>query len=255
MMDDTKRAKLWEDYNRTKDDKLREQIIIEYVPLVKLVAGRLNMYLGYTVEYDDLVSYGVFGLIDAIDKFDFDKNIKFETYASLRIRGSILDQIRKMDWIPRSVRQKQKQLDAAVTALEKEKGVNVSDQDVADRLGITLEEYRNWEGLANISNIASLDEFMEQGTDGGVKEFRNTTYIEPEDSVDSEEVKKMIMDALELLTEKEKKVVLLYYYEDLTLKEVAKVLEVSESRVSQLHSKALEKMKKHLGKYFELLMG
>ncbi len=255
MMDDTKRAKLWEDYNRTKDDKLREQIIIEYVPLVKLVAGRLNMYLGYTVEYDDLVSYGIFGLIDAIDKFDFDKNIKFETYASLRIRGSILDQIRKMDWIPRSVRQKQKQLDAAVTALEKEKGVNVSDQDVADRLGITLEEYRNWEGLANISNIASLDEFMEQGTDGGVKEFRNTTYIEPEDSVDSEEVKKMIMDALELLTEKEKKVVLLYYYEDLTLKEVAKVLEVSESRVSQLHSKALEKMKKHLGKYFELLMG
>ena len=213
------------------------------------------MYLGYTVEYDDLVSYGIFGLIDAIDKFDFDKNIKFETYASLRIRGSILDQIRKMDWIPRSVRQKQKQLDAAVTALEKEKGVNVSDQDVADRLGITLEEYRNWEGLANISNIASLDEFMEQGTDGGVKEFRNTTYIEPEDSVDSEEVKKMIMDALELLTEKEKKVVLLYYYEDLTLKEVAKVLEVSESRVSQLHSKALEKMKKHLGKYFELLMG
>lgn len=255
MMDDTKRAKLWEDYNRTKDDKLREQIIIEYVPLVKLVAGRLNMYLGYTVEYDDLVSYGIFGLIDAIDKFDFDKNIKFETYASLRIRGSILDQIRKMDWIPRSVRQKQKQLDAAVAALEKEKGVNVSDQDVADRLGITLEEYRNWEGLANISNIASLDEFMEQGTDGGVKEFRNTTYIEPEDSVDSEEVKKMIMDALELLTEKEKKVVLLYYYEDLTLKEVAKVLEVSESRVSQLHSKALEKMKKHLGKYFELLMG
>ena len=249
------KERLWIEYNHSKSAVIREQIIIEYVPLVKLVAGRLNMYLGYTVEYDDLVSYGVFGLIDAIDKFDFDKNIKFETYASLRIRGSILDQIRKMDWIPRSVRQKQKQLDAAVVALEKEKGVNVSDQDVADRLGITLEEYRNWEGLANISNIASLDEFMEQGTDGGVKEFRNTTYIEPEDSVDSEEVKKMIMDALELLTEKEKKVVLLYYYEDLTLKEVAKVLEVSESRVSQLHSKALEKMKKHLGKYFELLMG
>lgn len=254
-MDDTKRAKLWEDYNRTRDEKLREQIIIEYVPLVKLVAGRLNMYLGYTVEYDDLVSYGIFGLIDAIDKFDFDKNIKFETYASLRIRGSILDQIRKMDWIPRSVRQKQKQMDTAIAALEKEKGANVKDQDIADHLGISLEEYRNWEGLANISNIASLDEFMEQGTDGSVKEFRNTTYIEPEDSVDNDEVKKMIMDALELLTEKEKKVVLLYYYEDLTLKEVAKVLEVSESRISQLHSKALEKMKKHLGKYFELLMG
>ena len=254
-MDEAKKAKLWDDYNKTHDEKLREQIIIEYVPLVKLVAGRLNMYLGYTVEYDDLVSYGIFGLIDAIDKFDFDKNIKFETYASLRIRGSILDHIRKMDWIPRSVRQKQKQLDAAVIALEKEKGTNVKDEDIAQYLGISIDEYRNWEGLSNISNIASLDEFMEQGTDGSVKEFRNTTYIEPEDSVDNSEVKQMIMDALELLTEKEKKVVLLYYYEDLTLKEVAKVLNVSESRISQLHSKALEKMKKHLGKYFELLMG
>lgn len=254
-MDEAKRAKLWEDYNRTKDVKLREQIIVEYVSLVKLVAGRLNMYLGYTVEYDDLVSYGIFGLIDAIDKFDFDKNIKFETYASLRIRGSILDQIRKLDWIPRSVRQKQKQIDAAITALEKEKGVGVTDQDIADKLGITIEEYRNWESLSNVSNIASLDEFIEQGTDGGVKEFRNTTYLEPEECIDNNEVKQMIMDALELLTEKEKKVVLLYYYEDLTLKEVAKILEVSESRISQLHSKALEKMKKHLGKYFELLMG
>ena len=254
-MDETKKNKLWEDYKKNKSEKLREQIIVEYVPLVKLVAGRLNMYLGYTVEYDDLVGYGVFGLIDAIDKFDFDKNIKFETYASLRIRGSILDQIRKMDWIPRSVRQKQKQIESAISLLEKEKGSNVSDKEIADKIGISVDEYRNWESLTNVSNIASLDEFMEQGTDGSVKEFRNTTYIEPEESVDNDEVKKMLMNALELLTEKEKKVVLLYYYEDLTLKEVAKVLEVSESRISQLHSKALEKMKKNLGKYFELLMG
>ncbi len=254
-MDDTKKNKLWEEYIKTKSDKLREQIIIEYVPLVKLVAGRLNMYLGYTVEYDDLVSYGVFGLIDAIDKFDYDKGIKFETYASLRIRGSILDQIRKMDWIPRSVRQKQKQIENAVAKLEKEKGANIKDKDIAEELGISVDEYRSWEGMANISNVASLDEFMEQGTEGTVKEFRNTTYLEPEEAVDRDEKKKMLMDALELLTEKEKKVVLLYYYEDLTLKEVASVLEVSESRISQLHSKALEKMKKHLGKYFELLMG
>lgn len=254
-MDDTKKNKLWEEYIKTKSDKLREQIIIEYVPLVKLVAGRLNMYLGYTVEYDDLVSYGVFGLIDAIDKFDYDKGIKFETYASLRIRGSILDQIRKMDWIPRSVRQKQKQIENAVAKLEKEKGVNIKDKDIAEELGISVDEYRSWEGMTNISNVASLDEFMEQGTEGTVKEFRNTTYLEPEEAVDRDEKKKMLMEALELLTEKEKKVVLLYYYEDLTLKEVASVLEVSESRISQLHSKALEKMKKHLGKYFELLMG
>lgn len=254
-MDDTRKNKLWEEYIKTKSEKLREQIIIEYVPLVKLVAGRLNMYLGYTVEYDDLVSYGVFGLIDAIDKFDYGKGIKFETYASLRIRGSILDQIRKMDWIPRSVRQKQKQIDGAVAKLEKEKGISLTDADIAEELGITLEEYRSWEGLTNVSNIASLDEFMEQGTEGGVKEFRNTTYLEPEQALDRDEVKQMLMDALELLTEKEKKVVLLYYYEELTLKEVARVLEVSESRISQLHSKALEKMKKQLGRHFELLMG
>lgn len=254
-MDDRMKNKLWEEYSKLKSDKLREQLIIEYVPLVKLVAGRLNMYLGYTVEYDDLVSYGVFGLIDAIDKFDYGKGIKFETYASLRIRGSILDQIRKMDWIPRSVRQKQKQIEAAITKLEKEKGSNVHDADIAEELGISLDEYRGWESQTNISNIASLDEFMEQGTEGSVKEFRNNTYIEPEEAIDKAEVKQMLMDALELLTEKEKKVVLLYYYEDLSLKEVASVLEVSESRISQLHSKALEKMKKHLGRYFEILMG
>lgn len=254
-MDDRMKNKLWEEYSKLKSDKLREQLIIEYVPLVKLVAGRLNMYLGYTIEYDDLVSYGVFGLIDAIDKFDYGKGIKFETYASLRIRGSILDQIRKMDWIPRSVRQKQKQIEAAITKLEKEKGSNVNDADIAEELGISLDEYRGWESQTNISNVASLDEFMEQGTEGSVKEFRNNTYIEPEEAIDKAEVKQMLMDALELLTEKEKKVVLLYYYEDLTLKEVASVLEVSESRISQLHSKALEKMKKHLGRYFEILMG
>lgn len=254
-MDDTKKNKLWEEYSKTKSDKAREQLIVLYVPLVKLVAGRLNMYLGYTVEYDDLVGYGVFGLIDAIDKFDLCKGIKFETYASLRIRGSILDQIRKMDWIPRSVRQKQKQIEVAIAKLEKEKGSNYKDSDIANELGISVDEYRSWESQTNISNIASLDEFMEQGTEGTVKEFRNNTYIEPEEAMDKEEVKKMLMEALELLTEKEKKVVLLYYYEDLTLKEVASVLEVSESRISQLHSKALEKMKKHLGNYFEILMG
>lgn len=254
-MGETKKEKLWKDYIEHPSERLREQIIIEYVSLVKLVAGRLNMYLGYTVEYDDLVSYGIFGLIDAIDKFDYGKGIKFETYASLRIRGSILDQIRKMDWIPRSVRQKQKQMESAIAKLEKEKGTHIDDTDIAEELGISLEEYRNWEGLTNISNIASLDEFMEQGTESGVKEFRNTTYIEPDEAVDREELKKMLMEALELLTEKEKKVVLLYYYEELTLKEISKVLEVSESRISQLHSKALEKMKKYLGKYFEVLMG
>lgn len=118
-MDENGRNKLWAAFREKRTPQIREQIIIEYSQLVKLVAGRLSMYLGYTVEYEDLVSYGIFGLIDAIDKFDCDKNVKFETYASLRIRGAILDQIRKMDWIPRSVRQKQKRIDAAYSKLKR----------------------------------------------------------------------------------------------------------------------------------------
>ena len=113
-MDDAEKNKLWQEYKKTGNSNIREQLIMEYARLVKIVAGRLSMYLGNNVEYDDLVGYGIFGLIDAIDKFDYGKNVKFETYASLRIRGSILDQIRKMDWIPRSLRQKQKKIDAAV---------------------------------------------------------------------------------------------------------------------------------------------
>ena len=117
-MDENARKRLWDDYKRTKASDIREKLILEYAPLVKLVAGRLSMYLGYNVEYDDLVSYGIFGLIDAIDKFDTLKDVKFETYASLRIRGSILDQIRKMDWIPRTVRQRQRQIDTAIHEID-----------------------------------------------------------------------------------------------------------------------------------------
>ena len=117
-MDEGAKLKLWKEYSQKPTPELREKLILEYAPLVKLVAGRLSMYLGYNVEYDDLCGYGIFGLIDAIDKFDSTKDVKFETYASLRIRGSILDQIRKMDWIPRTVRQRQKQISAAISEVE-----------------------------------------------------------------------------------------------------------------------------------------
>ena len=135
-MDELGRSRLWERYMASHDSEIREQLITEYAQLVKLVAGRMNMYLGYNVEYDDLVGYGVFGLIDAIDKFDFGKNVKFETYASLRIRGAILDQIRKMDWIPRSLRQKQKKIDTAMAKIESETGKVVTDELLAAELGI-----------------------------------------------------------------------------------------------------------------------
>ena len=133
-MDERGKEKLWMSYSKNRTPELREQIIIEYAPLVKLVAGRLSMYLGYNVEYEDLVSYGIFGLIDAIDKFDYGKNVKFETYASLRIRGEILDQIRKMDWIPRTVRQKRKKIEEAIKQIETKTGRNASDEEIAQEL-------------------------------------------------------------------------------------------------------------------------
>lgn len=249
-----KKERLWIEYSHSKSSSVREQLIIEYVSLVKLVAGRLAIYLGSNVEYDDLVSYGIFGLIDAIDKFDYGKGIKFETYASLRIRGSILDQIRKMDWIPRSVRQKQKSITEASKKLEAMCGPNYSDEDMARELGISTEEYDVWMQQTNVTNIASLDDFMEQGNDVKASSY-NENGINPENRALKEELKVQLSEALSLLTEREKKVVLLYYYEDLTLKEISRVMEVSESRISQLHSKALTKMRRCMNENFALMMG
>ncbi len=254
-MDETKREKLWAAYSKKRDPATREELIMEYVPLVKVVSGRLSMYLGYTVEYDDLVSYGIFGLIDAIDKFDYDKGIKFETYASLRIRGSILDQIRKMDWIPRSVRQKQKQMELAITKIESEENRVATDEEIARELNISIDEYFNWQGQTKITNIASIDEFVEQGIEVKAFDSGKNAQNEPDRVYEQEEVKELLAASLEKLTEKERMVVVLYYYEELTLKEISKVLEVSESRVSQLHTKALQKMKQVLGIHYEILMG
>ena len=143
-MDEAGRNKLWTEYHKTKSADIREQLILEYAPLVKLVAGRLSMYLGFNVEYDDLVGYGIFGLIDAIDKFDLMKDVKFETYASLRIRGAILDQIRKMDWIPRTIRQRQKKIDAAIKEIERDGGHVATDAEIAadgDYLDLLSKDY------------------------------------------------------------------------------------------------------------------
>lgn len=254
-MDEAARNKLWSEYSRTRNTALRDQLIIEYSQLVKLVAGRLGMYLGYSVEYDDLCGYGIFGLIDAIDKFDCNKNVKFETYASLRIRGAILDQIRKMDWIPRSLRQKQKKIDAAMSKIEAQKGSVATDEELAQELGITLDEFNDWQGKTKATNLISLDEYTEtQGTEAKMDSVTNSRFDQPEDVVEKEELKKMIVEAISLLTDKERSVVTLYYYEEMTLKEISLVLDVSESRVSQLHTKALLKMKSKLGPYLNILI-
>lgn len=248
-MDEASRMKLWDEYTQTKSPELREKIILEYAPLVKLVAGRLSMYLGYNVEYDDLVGYGVFGLIDAIDKYDNMKAVKFETYASLRIRGAILDQIRKMDWIPRTIRQKQKKIDVAMKEIESEKGRAATDEEIAKSLGISEDEYNSWQSQMKVTGVVSLNEFMDAGTEIPAQSDEQHRFDSPEEVVEKAELKQVLEKALEILTDKEKKVILLYYYEDLTLKEISNVLEVSESRVSQLHTRALQKLKSKMGNY------
>ena len=175
------KEKLWDAYRQKKTQETREQLIIEYAQLVKLVAGRLSMYLGHNVEYDDLVSYGIFGLIDAIDKFDLEKNVKFETYASLRIRGAILDQIRKMDWIPRSVRQRQRKIDEAMKQIEMRTGKTAS--------GLTEEELCSWQTQLKVTNVVSLNEFEENGPEPMIDSAHPVRFSQPEEVVEEAELK------------------------------------------------------------------
>lgn len=248
------KERLWQSYLRNPTPELREQLIIEYSQLVKLVAGRLSMYLGYNVEYEDLVSYGIFGLIDAIDKFDADKNVKFETYASLRIRGSILDQIRKMDWIPRTVRQRQRKMDEAIKQVEMRTGHKATDEELAKELELSGEELASWQSQMKITNVVSLNEFEENGPEPVADPHGHAHFAQPEDIVEEAELKEVLKDSLNVLTEKERTVIEFYYYEELTLKEISGILEVSESRVSQLHTKALQKMKKKMGAYMGIML-
>ncbi len=247
------KTKLWIEYAKTKTPELKEKIIIEYAVLVKYVAGRLSMYLGSHVDYEDLVGYGVFGLIDAIDKFDINKGVKFETYASLRIRGAIFDNIRKMDWIPRSLRKKQKLIDKAEHKIEFETGREPTDKEMIQELNISKEEYYQWLNQTKLLTLTSLEEFIEQGTEYKIKSLNKSNTHQPEEAAMKNELKSMIADAIDKLTDKEKTVITLYYYEELTLKEISSILSVSESRISQLHTKALSKMKKILGSYITIL--
>lgn len=249
------REELWDAYYKSRDPEIREKIIIEYAPLVKIVAGHLHMYLGHNVEYDDLVGDGIFGLIDAVDKYDADKDVKFETYASLRIRGSILDSIRKMDWIPRTLRQKQKKLESVIKEIEAQTGKNATDEQIAEKLEISKQELQELYTKVKATALISLNEYMDQGSEIKMDARSNSHFELPEKVVEQNEMKKALAESLDILTEKEKKVILFYYYEELTLKEISRILEVSESRVSQLHTRALQKLRTKLGDGVSALFG
>jgi RNA polymerase sigma factor for flagellar operon FliA len=238
---------MWRKFSETHDSLIRDQLIVEYVDLIKYVAGRLSIYFGSNVEYDDLIGYGVFGLIDAIEKFDISKKVKFETYASLRIRGAIIDSIREQDWAPRSLRKKGKELEKAYYELENSLGHAATDQEVADKLGIGIDEFNKLVQDVNVSQMMSLDDYLEQNYEVGLDlADGEKDDMLPEKRMEIVEVKELLADAIERLPEKERMVVSLYYYEELTLKEISVMMKVSESRISQLHTKAIIRMRSRM---------
>lgn len=239
-----RQLELWRKYGETHDPSVREQLILEYAELIKYVAGRLSIYFGSNVEYDDMIGYGVFGLIDAIEKFDPTKKVKFETYASLRIRGAIIDSIREQDWAPRSLRKKSKELEKAWFELENQLGHAATDQQVAEHMGITVDEVNKLVQEMNVSQMVSLDDFLEQNYETGLDlSDSSTAEASPERRMEMVEVQEILSDAIEKLPEKERTVISLYYYEELTLKEISAIMKVSESRISQLHTKAILRMR------------
>lgn len=235
---------VWMRYCKSKDLETKQLLVEHYAHIIKLVAGRLSIYLNNYVELDDLIGYGVIGLIDAVDKFDPEKNVKFETYASLRIRGAILDEIRKLDWVPRTLRKKQKEVQKAYTELENELGRIPTDEEMEIKLNINSQEYQSLLQETNICSLVSIDEYEMQ-----VSNIKDTCMMTPDEHIQKQEMSQMLASAIESLSEREQLVISLYYFEELTLKEISSILEVSESRVSQLHTKAVGKLRLKLGKY------
>ena len=235
---------LWQSFKKTGEGALRERLILHYSPLVKYVAGRVGVGLPPNIEQADLVSYGIFGLIDAIEKFDISRAIKFETYAISRIRGAIIDELRAIDWIPRSVRYKAREVERAYASLEGELHRSPTEPEVAERLGMTLDELHAVFSQVSYVNVVALDELLTVGGEKGdklslVDTLEDTKAEDPVAAFESEETKFMLSRAINQLPEREKIVVTLYYYEGLTLAEIGRVLGVTESRICQMHTKAV----------------
>ncbi|MCL2478638.1 MAG: RNA polymerase sigma factor WhiG [Treponema sp.] len=241
---------LWLLYRRGRDPKIRESFIKQYAPLVKYVAGKVAVGMPSNVEFDDLVGYGVFGLLDAIDKFDPEKNVKFKTYAVQRIRGAIFDELRSIDWVPRSVRQKTRQVEEAIGTLEARLGRTATDQEIAGALGMGEDEYIKTMIKISGTSILSIHEVWYSGDENDKvsigDSIESPSSLNPEVMAERDEIRRVIVEAINELPDNEKKILVLYYFEDLTLKEIGQVLGVTESRVSQLHTKAILRLRSRL---------
>lgn len=244
---------LWIQYKEHDNIEARDELIVHYAAMVKYVANRLAINLSSLVDMDELISYGIEGLIDAIERFDHKRNIKFETYAITRIRGAMIDGLRAMDWIPVSIRQKSKEIERVYSSLEAKLGRSATDSEVAEEMGITIEAFSNLLKEVAATTVISLDDFL-PGDDGDDKKKRIIDVLEDSESsnaleiLELKEAKDILTKAISRLPEKEKKVIYFYYYEGLTLKEIGAVINLSESRISQLHTKAILRLRGSLSK-------
>lgn len=241
-------SKLWESFKTTGNTQAREELILEYSSLIKYVAGRLAMGMPANVEYDDLVSFGVFGLMDALDKYDLSRGIKFETYALARIRGAIIDGLRSLDWVPRSVRQKARELERTMQQLDSQLGRPASESEIAAAMEYNLNDYYKMLQEVACSSINSLDEiWLDDGRESEgltlMDALEDKSSPDPMDLAEYTDLKDRLGRAIDQLSERERLVTSLYYYEGLTLKEIGAVLEVSEARVSQIHSAAVARLR------------
>ncbi len=241
----------WRRYKRQGDQRAREQLIVAYSPLVKYVAGRLASGLPAHVEEADLISYGLMGLMNAVERFELEREIKFETYAITRIRGAIIDELRTQDWVPRSVRARAREIERANAKLENRLQRAPTDEEVAAALDISVEEFQESLLQISTSTIAALDELWTVSDASGdqvslLDTLHDPGAPDPSRAVDESELKDRVADAIARLPEREKLVVALYYYENLTLREIGEVLGVTESRVSQLHTKAVLRLRSRM---------
>jgi RNA polymerase sigma factor FliA len=249
LPEDTK--PLWREFKRSGDRALRDRLILTYAPLVKFVAGRLGSGLPAHVDEGDLVSYGLLGLIGAIERYDPDRDVKFETYAIARIKGAIIDELRAMDWVPRSVRARARDIERSIAVLEAQLHRAPTDEEIAKKLGITTEELDDSLTDISRSSIAALDELWTVSTGSGdqisvMETIEDASAPQPSQALDQTELREALGESIAHLPEREKLVITLYYYEELTLREIGEVLGVTESRVSQLHTKAILRLKAHL---------
>ncbi len=255
--EETDEQVLWVEYKKAREPKLREYFIKKYAPLVKYVAGKVAVGMPHNVEFDDLVSYGTFGLLDAIEKYDPGKEVKFKTYAMTRVRGGIFDELRNVDWIPRSIRQKAKQVEKIILELENRMGRTAEDEEIAHELDIDIDEFHDLMSKISGTSLISLNDVWHGNDENEEMVFVDTLEspeaLNPDTIVEREEIKNMIVECIKKLPDREKKVIVLYYYEDLTLKEIGEVLEVTESRVSQLHTKAIMRLRGRLSQMKSLM--